>query len=372
MHQYGVNCTKWQHYTVHYFEKRLLYKKSFFRDKQNLHTNERTYYISKNSGSLPQLMKANVMTRFVHTPSLALFRAKTLSRTAGSDAQRFTARYVWSLGWIAKMVGTMLLLAATANGPVAYAATKLPGNMKKIVFCSDLTNPPGHYTEQDGSTPAGVAVDMLNALGKELTVPVEILNLKLAGIFAALDTGKCDAVMSSLSKTPERAQKYNFVDYWAVASGLLVKKGNPGNLRAYTDLSGKRVAVLLGSANHRRLDAINEEFTKAGKPKIDIAAFGANTVAFHDLDLGRVDAMVSDTLTLSFFLNRSNGKFEIGGTPVPPATLGMVTAKSATDLAAALRTALDNINASGEFPQLIKKWGVGEGVILCSTAKPCP
>ena len=244
--------------------------------------------------------------------------------------------------------------------------------MKKIVFCSDLTNPPGHYTEQDGSTPAGVAVEMLQALGREFSVPIEILNLKLAGIFAALDTGKCDAVMSSLSRTPERAQKYNFVDYWAVASGLLVKKGNPGNLRAYTDLSGKRVAVLLGSANHRRLDAINEEFGKSGKPKIDIAAFGANTVAFHDLDLGRVDAMVSDTLTLSFFLTRANGKFEIGGTPVPPTTLGMVTAKSATELAAALRSGLDNINASGEFPQLIKKWGVAEGVILCSTAKPCP
>lgn len=266
-------------------------------------------------------------------------------------------------------------VALLAGAGASEAATPAPTSLAKagkIVVCSDLNSPPSQYVAEDGSTPTGVAVDMLKAIGEELGVKVEIMNLKFAGIFAALDTNQCDAIMASTSKSPERLEKYNFVDYWAIASGLLVKKGNPQGLKTYLDFSGKRVAVLLGSANQRRLEAANEELTKAGKKPMEIAALGGNTVAFQELDLGRVDAMVSDTLVLSYYLTRSNGKFEIGGTPVPPATIGFIVTKPRTDVAAALRASLDVMVKDGRLAAAIDKWGVGAGLTVCTTATPCP
>ncbi len=212
---------------------------------------------------------------------------------------------------------------------------------------------------------------MLEGIGEELNLPIEMFNVAFSGIFAALDSGHCNGIMASTSKNPTRLEKYNFVDYWSVQSGLLVKKGNPDQLSTFEDLSGKRVAVLLGSANERRLKAANDKLTEAGKPVMEIATYPGNTTAFQELDLGRVDAMVSDTLVLSYFMNRSNGKFEIGGAPVPPATLGIIVAKHDVDTAKAFRAALDDMAESGKLTKIIDKWGVGEGLNVCTSTKPC-
>ncbi|MBS7700213.1 ABC transporter substrate-binding protein [Chelatococcus sp. YT9] len=272
------------------------------------------------------------------------------------------------------IAGRAFILAASlvAGIGMAEAAPDSLTKAGKIVFCSDLNSPPNQYMAEDGSTPTGVAIDMLKGIGDELKLPIEIMNVKFSGIFPALDTGQCDAIMASTSKSPERLKKYNFVDYWAVASGLLVKKGNPQNLKTYLDLSGKRVAVLLGSANQRRLETANEELTKLGKPPMEIAAFPGNTIAFQELDLGRVDAMVGDTLVLSYFQTRSNGKFEIGGAPVAPSTLGIIVTKPREDVAAAFRKALDDLQASGKLQAMADKWGVAAGMTMCTSAKPCP
>nr|WP_319514559.1 ABC transporter substrate-binding protein [uncultured Cohaesibacter sp.] len=274
--------------------------------------------------------------------------------------------------WLA-MLGMTAVVGLSASASFA-ADIAVPDKLKdqgKIIFCSDLKSPPSQFIAEDGQTPTGVAYDMLEGIGEELNLPIEMFNVSFSGIFAALDSGHCNGIMASTSKNPTRLEKYNFVDYWSVQSGLLVKKGNPDHLSTFEDLSGKRVAVLLGSANERRLKAANEKLTEAGKPVMEIATYPGNTTAFQELDLGRVDAMVSDTLVLSYFMNRSNGKFEIGGAPVPPATLGIIVAKQDVDTANAFRAALDDMEATGKLTKIIDKWGVGDGLTVCTSTSPC-
>jgi polar amino acid transport system substrate-binding protein len=254
-------------------------------------------------------------------------------------------------------------LLACASSVAASAAD--PGPFKsagKIVFCTEFGDPPAAFIDKDGQTPIGFEIDLMRAIGDRLGVKTELKNFKFSSIFAALDAGQCDAVMSQTSKSAERLKIYDFVDYRAQASGILVKKGNPQNLHTYEDLSGRRVAVLLGSANERRLKAANEKVVAAGKPPMTIATYQTNNI---------VDAFASGSLTLAYFLATGPDKFEIGGLPIAPNTMGVVLPKADPAKTQAVGEAWKELVASGEAQKIIDTWKLGEGTFLCGSTKPC-
>ena len=60
--------------------------------------------------------------------------------------------------------------------------------------------------------PPGVSVDLARALAEYLHEPLTIENIPFNGLIPALKTGKIDAVISSMTETPERAQSIDFSD----------------------------------------------------------------------------------------------------------------------------------------------------------------
>jgi polar amino acid transport system substrate-binding protein len=265
-------------------------------------------------------------------------------------------------------IATVFAVAATTcmaseAGPFAAAG--------KISFCTELGDPPAAFVKDDGITPTGFEVDLMNAIGDAMGIKTELKNFKFASIFAAMESGQCDAIMSQTGKTPERLEKYNFVDYRQQASGVLVKKGNPENIATFEDLSTRRVAVLLGSANERRLKAVNDAIVAKSRPSMEIVTYQNNALAFRELELGRVDAFASGSLVLSYFMANSDGKFEIGGLPVAPNTLGIAIPKTEIAKTKAIQAAFDEVVASGKAQKIVDTWGVGAGTTICSPAHAC-
>ncbi|NDL62146.1 transporter substrate-binding domain-containing protein [Enterobacteriales bacterium SAP-6] len=256
----------------------------------------------------------------------------------------------------------------------SFAAIAAPADIKakgQLTFCSDLENPPAEGMADDGKTPSGAAVDIMNALGSVMGVKSRIDNYQFSGIFAALDTGKCDLVMASLGKTPERAQRYGLVDYWRVKSGLLVVKGNPLHLASFEDLSGRRVAALMGSRNESVVRQISEKLVSEGKPAVTLVSLGTNVAAFHDLMLGRADAMVGDTVVINYYMSKAKDKFQTVDMPVPAKTWVVAMLKNNTALHQAIQAGRDDLNTSGEMSKIVKKWGIENGVTLCDSQHPC-
>lgn len=272
------------------------------------------------------------------------------------------------------IIGAMLSMSLAVVPHLAFSAVNAPADIKakgQLTFCSDLENPPAEGMADDGKTPSGVAVDIMNALGPLMGVKTRIDNYQFSGIFAALDTGKCDAVMASLGKTPERAERYGLIDYWSVKSGLLVVKGNPLHLTKFEDLSGRRVAALLGSRNEAVVKQISDKLVGEGKPGITLVSLGTNVAAFHDLLLGRADAMVGDTVVINYYMSKAPNKFQTADMHVPAKTWVIATLKKNPELQKAIQAGIDELNASGEMKKIVTKWGIENGVGLCSTSHPC-
>lgn len=273
------------------------------------------------------------------------------------------------------MIGTLLSLPLMVMSALpARAATQVPEDIKTrgtLVFCSDLENPPTEGIADDGTTPKGAAVDVMNAIGKTLGVKTRIDNYKFAGIFAALDTGKCDAIMASLGRTPERAARYNLVNYWRVGSGMLVPKGNPDHLARYEDLSGRRVLTLMGSRNEAVVKALSDKMASEGKAPISILSMGSNVAAMQDLMLRRADALVSDTVVINYYMSKAPNRLETVNSPLPSKDWVIAILKNRNDIQAAIQSAVDELNESHAMQNIVRTWGIEHGVELCSSANSC-
>lgn len=241
----------------------------------------------------------------------------------------------------------------------------------KIVLCTELGDPPGGFLAEDGATPKGFNVDIMSAIGPVMGVKSEVVNYPFADIFAALDSGKCDAVMSNNSKSPARAARYNFVSYMTMRLGLMVRQGNPLHLKTFDDLSGHRAAVLVSSTTERLLKDASAKAVAQGKKPIDIQSYPQNTTVFRQLQLGRVDAFVGDAMTIGYFTNLLKNQFEVGGLPVEPLTIGIVMRKDDPQLEAAVRKAYFALYDSGYVQRSAKQWGMDGLVTFCRDEKPC-
>jgi len=236
----------------------------------------------------------------------------------------------------------------------------------KLVWCVDVSYPPEESYKADGTTAEGSDIDIATEIGKRFGVTTQIDNTSFTGIIASLTTKKCNLIISGMNDTAERQKQVNFVDYLKVGQGLLVKAGNPKGIHGLEDLSGKAVAVQLGTTNLDALTAENVKLKAAAKAEIGIQTFDQDTDAFQQLALGRVDAYSGDSPVCAYYAAKPDnaGKYEVGGTPIDPAPIGIAIRKEDTDLKAAVQAAVDAMYADGTMKSIVDKWGMTNAVVL--------
>jgi polar amino acid transport system substrate-binding protein len=111
----------------------------------------------------------------------------------------------------------------------------------------ELNYPPFEMVDDKGN-PAGVSVDMAQALGRFLGTEVQIENIPFDGLIPALKTGKIDLVISSMTATAERAQSIDFSEPY-LQTGLCLLVNKSSGITAITDVNSpdRTVAVKQGT-----------------------------------------------------------------------------------------------------------------------------
>ncbi|MGZ4352236.1 MAG: ABC transporter substrate-binding protein [Gaiellaceae bacterium] len=245
-----------------------------------------------------------------------------------------------------------VVLAATAVAAASAATITPPGAIKsagKIVWCSDVTYPPEEFFQ--GTKPVGSDIDIANAISSLMGVKAEIQNTGFDGIIAALLGNKCDAIISGMNDTPERAKQVGFVDYISVGQSLMVKKGNPSHISNLKSLSGHVVSVEVGTTNKDFLAAENKKLSK----KMDIVTFPKDTDAANALKTGKVDAYFGDSPVVAYYIQKDSS-FAFAGSPINPIPVGIAIKKNNSELKAAVQKAVNRLYANGKMKSILAKW----------------
>ena len=266
---------------------------------------------------------------------------------------------------------------ASAAGPGASSsadatlAALLPAKIKSAGVANvatDASYAPNEFFAPDNKTIQGMDIDLGHAIGDVLGVKFNFVNASFDTIIPSLGT-RYDLSMSSFTDDVARQQVVDMVDYFSAGVNFLVQKGKNSDLTSLAALCGKHVGVEKGTVQLDQATAQSKSCTAAGKAAIDVQAYPDQNGANLALDSGRVDVVLADSPVNSYAAKQSNGALEVIGTSYGTAPYGITVPKGAdyAGFAAAIKGALEKLNADGTYAQILAKWGVAAGAISSFT-----
>ena len=243
----------------------------------------------------------------------------------------------------------------SSDGASAKATVKLtaPPNLvhaRTLTLCSDIGYPPMEF--DDHGRPTGADIEIGTHLAHLMGVKVQFEGTPFDDIIPAVRAHKCDAAISSLTRTKERSKLVAFVDYLKVGQSLMVQTSNPTNIETLDDLAGKRVSVQDGTTNEDFLRT--RSFGSDGSPTI--RAFAKDTDATEALKRGEVDAYFGDSPVVAYHIGQEALTYAFAGKPIHPEPIGIALDHRSHSLKSELQRGIDAMYADGSMAKILRKW----------------
>ncbi|MHB1317788.1 MAG: ABC transporter substrate-binding protein [Anaerolineae bacterium] len=259
--------------------------------------------------------------------------------------------------WLAiLMVVTMVLSACTTpqtTTPTAVPETEV--ETKTYVVATDAAFPPMEFVDENKEI-AGFDIDLLNAIAETMGFQVEWKNTAWDGIFAGLESGDYDAIMSSVTIRDDRAEKYDFTEPYINSGQAIVVMADDAEIMSKDDLVGRKIGAQIGTTGAFAVEEI-ENATLSEYDTIDLALL--------DLVGGQVEAVVVDVPIAADYALASEqfaGKLKIVGDPITEEFYGALVNKGQNpEFVSMFNEGLAKVKASGQYDEIYTKWISGDG-----------
>ena len=212
----------------------------------------------------------------------------------------------------------------------------------------------------------GFDVDVARAFAAKLGVKLQLVTPAWESVVAGQWHGRWDLCICSMSPTAERARVLSFPALYYSSPAVLVVHKDEQHIRSVADISGKRVAVGMGSSYENYL---NKTLVIAGQPPLafpfhDVIAIpGDETINFRNLALGpglRLDAAISDLATARASI-QSTGALKIVGPPLYAEPNAVATERGDPEWDRTVARVFSELRAEGTLSRISRKW-LGEDV----------
>lgn len=243
---------------------------------------------------------------------------------------------------------TILLVLSIS---VALLASCSSGNEKqKLIVGMELAYPP-FETFDTANNPTGISVDFAKALGESLGREVVIENMAWGGLIPALETGKVDLIISSMTITEERRQRIEFSEPYAMSNlALLINKDSPVQTYADLDQTGRVLAVKKGSTGHI--------YAERNLTNATIMVFDKESACVLEVVQGKADAFTYDQLTIykNWQQYKDNTRVNLVSYQQAPEYWGVAMRKGETELKEQVDAFIRTYRAEGGFDRLAETY----------------
>ena len=284
-----------------------------------------------------------------------------------------TRRFVTRLS----LTAASLSLLSLAWLPASAIAADLLNDVKakkEIVVGTEAQFAPFEFVQN--GTIVGYGPDLMNLILADLPgVKVKQFDLPFQGILPGLAAKRFDFVITSVTMTRERADKFAFTLPIADATVSLVKRKADNSVGKPEDVNGKVVGSQAGSAQMKALQEFDGKQKAAGKPGLkELREYTSFDEAYADLAAGRLDAVAQSLSSLATLVKTRGDLYAVIAQPIGPKTyfgwVGRKDADSAT-LVKFFNEGIAKASKSGKLKELQMKW-FGFPMETPSDALPTP
>lgn len=210
--------------------------------------------------------------------------------------------------------------------------------------------PPFNVIGPDGEL-KGFDIDIANALCEEMNRDCEFVTQDWDGIIPGLLANKYDAIIASMSITPERDKAVDFTKrYYSNKLRFVAPKGSDIK-PTKASLQGKTVGAQRATISAQWLE---ENMADA----VDIKRYDTQENAYLDLASGRIDAVLADMLPTYEWLESDVGSdFEFKGEAVYSGDRIAIAVREGNDkLRKEFNKAIDAIRENGTYQRINAKY----------------
>ena len=214
--------------------------------------------------------------------------------------------------------------------------------------------PPFNYYDADRNL-VGFDVDIAKALCEEMNAECEFVAQDWDGIIPALRSNKFDAIIASMSITPERDEVVDFTDkYYNTPPAIAVAKSS--------DLQSTDPEALAGKTMGAQSATTHANYAEAYYGEAELRRYGTPEEYKLDLASGRIDAAIDDVVVLSEWIDSEDGDCcKILGTLTPDPEIngmgaGVAVREGDEELKEKFNAAIAAIRENGTYEEINKKY----------------
>ncbi len=240
-----------------------------------------------------------------------------------------------------------LVLSAVVAAPASSGGLSRIRQQGELRWAGDLQGgePYVFRDPRDPSRLIGFELDLAEALAAKLQVRQKFVQNDWANLVPSLERGDFDVILNGLEDTPQtRGRILLSRPYFTFAEQLVVRRGSPE--RSLTQLDGHRVGTLSSSLAQAILRA---------HPRIALVLYGGQEEPYRDLQLGRTDAVLLDSVIASRY-GLTKPDLELADPDVARGTYVIGLRRGDEDLRAAIDAALAALDQGGELAAIYARW----------------
>jgi polar amino acid transport system substrate-binding protein len=223
---------------------------------------------------------------------------------------------------------------------------------EKLIVGTEGAYPPFNNLTADGEI-VGFDVDIAKALCARMMVECSFIAVDWDGLIPALQSGKIDVIMASLTITQERRKHVLFTHkYYATPLAIVARKEAVVTTTEPTAFAGRKLGV---QGQTWQADYAADTFGKTGT---ELELYPAQTEAMLDLSNGRLDAVLSDKIQLVDWMKTDGAEccVMVGDIAGTGAEAGIAVRLDDAALRDRLQAALDAILADGTYDSIRKRY----------------
>lgn len=237
-----------------------------------------------------------------------------------------------------------------AQEPAAENSLERVKKAGKIVAGVDDAFPPMGYRNDKGEL-VGFDIDMAKEISKKVGVEITWQPTVWDTVVASLKGKKFDVIISGMNITKERLQEVDFAGPYGKVGQILIVKSDNKTINSIKDVKPGKLGTQAGSTAQKVAN-------NAGFKDEDMKLYKEYPLAFNDLEIGRVDAVVCDGFAINTYVEKRPGVFKQVGEQMgdDDALLGIAVRKEDKELLEALDKAVDELVKDGTLSALSEKW----------------
>lgn len=223
---------------------------------------------------------------------------------------------------------------------------------KTYIIYSDNSFAPFEFLDENSNTYIGVDMDLLAAIAKDQNITYEMHNEGFDAAMGAVQSGQADAMIAGMTIKPDREETFDFSEgYFNDGQCLVVS--NKSDVAKFEDLKGKTVAVKASTAGHDYAESIKEQYG------FTTVTYEGSNEMYQAVINGVNDACFEDFSVVSYAIKNASLELKVVSDVINAAPYGFAVKKGTNaDLIKAFNTGLANIKASGEYENILSKYGI--------------